>query len=437
MANSVFYLTSIGFCVFLCACLSLGETSISSVGVARARAYVENARGLEGLVEWEIAERQKAVITILISHNLFSVMASSFASAWATQEFGRQGIVWATAVMTVVVVVCADYLPKCLGMAMGERTFPFFLPALKGLYVILRPLTHALEKVVLAFSGLFHVKMVLESSIVTRDEIEQLVKSGEESGELEAEERRMIDGVISFDELRVGEIMMPRVNMDALEDTQTLDELLLKIPEWEHSRIPIYHVTPDEIVGVVYLKDLIPYLRDGGKNSLLRDIMREPLFVPETMYVGELFKRMRSERIHFAVVVDEYGGTAGIVTIEDLLEEIVGDIRDEYDEESAGITQLAPGKFRVRCSEPLEDLSAAAGYDFKCDDVDSVGGYVLDKFNGFPKKGDVCSDGDWTVKVLDAAPHRVNEVLFTRRTSELSGAADKITAQEKRNSSSA
>ena len=415
MGDTTGYLYGIVFCVFLCSFLSVSEASISSVGVARAQAYGDKNRSLSDLIDWEIEERQRVIITILIAHNLFAVAASSFATVVATRAWGQAGICWATCILTVIAVIGEDFLPKCLGMAWGERSFAFVLPVLKFFHFILHPLVNCLNGIVDGFGKLFRVSMTLESSIVTRDEIEELVKSGEESGVLEADERRMIDGVISFDETRVYEIMVPRVDMNALEDVQTVSDLVSKLHEWEHSRIPVFHETPDEIVGVVYVKDIIPYLREGKDDTQLSKVMREALFVPETMIVSDLFNLMRAQRIHFAVVVDEYGGTAGIVTLEDMLEEIVGEIQDEYDDEDAGIVQLNSNCYRVKCSESLEDLEFALGCDFECDDVDSVGGYVLDKFHGFPQKGDMISDGCWTIKVTDAEQHRVNEVLFIRK----------------------
>ena len=249
---------SILILVALCGYLCLGEAAISSVSIARARAYAEVNPGLESSVEWELNNRQEAVITILVAHNLFSVAASSLATVLALGFLGEGGVVWATVVMTVLMVVFAEFLPKCVGMVSGEKSFIVVLPGLRVLSVLLRPFVAALEKAVALFSGIFHMDMTLESSMVTRDEIEQLVRSGEESGAIEESERRMIDGVIAFDETRVSEIMVPRVSMDALEVDQTIGDVITEIQEWEHSRIPIYRETPDDIVGVLYLKDMIP-----------------------------------------------------------------------------------------------------------------------------------------------------------------------------------
>ncbi|WP_321823536.1 hemolysin family protein [Pyramidobacter piscolens] len=419
MTSFVVLILTIALLVMLSGYLSVGEAAISSVSAAKAQTFGEDNPKMAPLVDWELAERQKVIIAILVAHNLFSVAASSFATVLTTNVWGEKGVFWATVIMTVLMVLFADFLPKCIGMALGERNFNVVLPGLRAVSVVFRPLIWILEKIVAFFSDLFHVDMTLESAVVTRDEIEQLVKNGEESGAIEASERRMIDGVIAFDETRVSEIMVPRVSMDALEVNETIAGVASLMQNWEHSRIPVFRETPDDIVGVVYLKDMIPYLRAGKMDTPLSAFMRRALFVPETMKVADLFGMMRGKHVHFAVVVDEYGGTAGIVTLEDLLEEIVGDIRDEYDEESVPIVQLNENSYRVKCTESLEDLGAVVGYDFDCNDVDSVGGYVLDKFMGFPEKGDIYRDDDWTIKVTDVGEHRVNEVIFTRSAHEV------------------
>jgi putative hemolysin len=414
MIPPVTAVVSIFICVFLCGVLSVGEASVSSVSSAKALAWAEENPFFASLVNWELTDRQRVIIAILVAHNLFSVAASSLLTFYTTDLWGENGVFWATTVMTILMVLFADFLPKCIGIAAGEKTFAVVLPGLKTAAVVFKPVIIFLEQIVTCVSRAFHMDMTLESSMVTRDEIEQLVKNGEESGAIEPSERRMIDGVIALDETRVSEIMVPRTSVDALEVSQKLGDVISKMRNWEHSRIPVFSGTLDEIVGVVYLKDMIPYLHAGKTSTPLRNFMRPAFFIPETMKVDDLFNSMRSQHVHFAVVVDEYGGTAGIVTLEDLLEEIVGDIRDEYDDDSVPIMQLNDHTYKVKCTESLENFETAAGYDFHCDDVDSVGGYILYKFNGFPRKGDTITDGDWTIKVTDVGEHRVNEVIFIR-----------------------
>lgn len=416
--NSLVLVITICVLIFLCGYLSIGEASVSSVSAARAQAWAGVDPRRVNLVDWEFNQRQRVIITILVTHNVLAVAVSSFATVLTTSLWGDVGIIWGTVIVSILMVLFSDFLPKCIGMAFGERTFSTILPILKSLSYAVSPVAKVLEKIVEYFSDLFGVDMTLESTMVTRNEIEKLVKEGEESGVIEENERRMIDGVISFDETRVSEIMVPRISIDAFQADALISDAMPQIIEWEHSRVPVFDEDIDHIVGIAYIKDMISYLREKKLDVPLRSFMREPLFVPETLKVDALFDIMRKKHVHFAVVVDEYGGTAGILTLEDLLEEIVGDIRDEYDEESATIVQIGKDSYRVKCAEPLEDLGSFVNYDFNCDEVDSVGGYVLDKFNGFPKKGDTISDGHWAIKVTDVGEHRVNEAVFTRLHNE-------------------
>ncbi len=403
--------------VILCGYLSLGEAAVSSVSEARARAWETKNSGWKKLVDWEIDHPQKVIITILVARNLFSVAASALFTLVLTSQWGSGAEVWATATMTVVMVLFADFLPKCLGLASGENNFTIVLPGLYVTSVIFKPVVVFLEKIIYQVGKFFHVDMRLKSTFVTRDEIGRLVESGEKSGAIEETEHRMIDGVIALDETRVSEIMVPRTEVAAFAPSRTISGVLeqMRNPKLLHSRVPVIKDSLDDIVGVVYLKDMIPYLREGKLETPLTAFMRKPLFVPETARVDDLFNTMKKRHVHFAVVVDEYGGTAGIITLEDLLEKIVGEIHDEFESDaSAPMVKLNDRSYKVKCTESLEDFANFIGYDFGCDEVDSVGGYVLDRFGDFPKKGEIFQDRDWTIEVTDVSPHRVNEVIFSR-----------------------
>ncbi len=417
MGDFAFIVPLVLLFVFLCGYLSLGEAAVSSVSTAKARAWESQNSGWKRLVDWAIEHPQKIIITILVARNLFSVTASALLTLQITNLWGSCAEVWVTVFMTLVMVLFADFLPKCIGLATGEKNFVLVLPGLWVTSIIFKPVIIFLEKVIFSVGKIFHVDMALHSSFVTRDEIGQLVESGEKSGAIEASEHRMIDGVIALDKTRVSEIMVPRTSMGAFAVSRTIAGVLeqMQNPKLLHSRVPVYKDSLDNIVGVLYLKDMIPYLREGKLDTLLTAFMRQPLFVPETTRVDDLFNTMKKQHVHFAVVVDEYGGTAGIITLEDLLEKIVGEIQDEFESDAAApIMRLDERSYKVKCTESLEDFAAVAGYNFDCDEVDSVGGYVLDRFGGFPKEGEIFKDGDWTIQVTDVGAHRVNEVIFTR-----------------------
>ena len=224
----------------------------------------------------------------------------------------------------------------------------------------------------------------------------------------------MIDGVISFDEIRVSEIMVPRTKMHLIESDKTVDEALLFIQKMGDSRVPVYTDTPDHIEGIVLVKDLLSAFCQGKKQQPVTAVMRSPLFVPETMFVPKLFKMMQNLRMHMAVVVDEYGGTAGLVTMEDLLEEIVGEIQDEYDKDEPPVQRLSDGTYKVQAGISLEELNEQLKTDFECEDVDTLGGFLLDRFGNFPHQGDSIELNGWVFTVAAMTEHHIVDVLMKK-----------------------
>lgn len=406
--------------ILLClsALYSASEMAITSTSKVRMEAVAEEHLFLTPLVEWVNRDRYKAISAILIGNNLVNIAASAVATALATVLLKEHGVALAVSVMSLLIIVFGEVLPKCVAMAKGEQFLIFVLPAVRLTSWLFTPFIWCMTGLVNLASRLSGVDLSLKDPFVTKEEIEQVVKIGEASGAIEESERRMIDGVISFDETRVSEIMVSRTRMDLLEAGRTVDEALLSIQQLGHSRVPIYKDTPDNIIGIVHVKDLLASLHSGKTSEPVTSVMRKPLFVPETLKVPSLFKIMQTRRIHMAVVVDEYGGTAGLVTLEDLLEEIVGEIQDEYDKEEQPIVPLKDGAWKVQASVSLEELNYAIGSDFECDEVDTVGGFLLDKYGGFPRKDDKLIVGDWLFVVADAGSHRVNSVIIRKNVAK-------------------
>ncbi|HEX5691819.1 MAG TPA: hemolysin family protein, partial [Roseiflexaceae bacterium] len=233
--------------------------------------------------------------------------------------------------------------------------------------------------------------------IVTEEELLLLVNVGEEEGLIEPEEREMIEGIFSFGETVVSEVMIPRVDIVALDETATLDVALDVAIANGHSRIPVYRETIDRIAGVLYIKDLLPGLRAGQNDMPLSGLLRAPHFVPETMKVDALLKDLQSRKVHLAIAVDEYGGTAGLVTIEDLLEEIVGEIQDEYDVEEPSIQALGEGELIVDARVPIDDINDLTGLRLSSVESDRIGGMVFEQLGRVPRVGDQIDLGDGAV----------------------------------------
>lgn len=401
--------------LLLSALFSSTETSITAVGRGKLMALQERHPGRRRFLTWLADQTQRALTVTLVANNIVNIAASAMATSLALRLYGQQGPLLAVVVMTVLIVIFGEILPKSIAIVRNETILVTVLPLLRFLSVLFSPLLWLTVAIVRGLGKLLGIDLVPQHAFVTREEIEQMVNIGGASGALEEEERKMIHGVISFEETRAYEVMVPRTDMVALARETTLAEAVEVILEHGHSRVPIIGESLDQIVGILYVKDLLRSLVSGDPGTSVEGICREALFVPETMRIAGLFSLMRGNKVHMAIVVDEYGGTAGILTLEDLLEEIVGEIQDEYDEETPSIIADGDGSYLVQGGVNLEDLSDRLGYSFTSDDVESVAGFIISLAGRFPDVGQRLSFGDWDFEVLEVEDHRVKLLRLFRR----------------------
>lgn len=401
--------------LLLSALFSSTETSITAVGRGKLLALQERHPYRRRFLAWLADQTQKALTITLVANNLVNIAASAVATSLALRLYGQQGPLIAVAVMTVVIVIFGEILPKSIAIIRNEAILVAVLPMLRFLGFIFAPLLWATVAIVEGLGKILRIDLAPQHAFVTREEIEQMVNIGSASGVLEEEERKMIHGIISFEETRAYEVMVPRTDMIAVPREMSMAEAVDVILEHGHSRVPIIGESLDQIVGILYVKDLLRYLVSGDPDVAIEDIKREALFVPETIRIANLFNLMKGKKVHMAIVVDEYGGTAGIITLEDLLEEIVGEIQDEYDEETPSILKNGDGSYLVQGGVNLEDLSERLGYAFTSDDVESVAGLIISLAGRFPETGQRLSYGDWDFEVLEVEDHRVKLLRLRRR----------------------
>ena len=249
---------------------------------------------------------------------------------------------------------------------------------------------------------------------VTEEEIQKLMDAGEEEGLINEEENEMIQSIFALGDTVVREIMVPRTDMAYVNVDATVHEVVSSIIACGHSRIPVFDGTIDNIVGLVYAKDLLRYWGMDESAVLLKNILRPPYFIPETKNLEELLHEFKKQRIHLAVVVDEYGGTSGLVTIEDLLEQIVGDIQDEYDLEEEWLVEDADGSVVVDARLPIEDLEEHFGIEIAREKFDTVGGLIFHLIGRIPAAGEKVESGTIRLTVLEADPRKISKVRITR-----------------------
>ncbi len=331
---------------------------------------------------------------------------------------GGLAVLIVTMLLAAFTIVFGELVPKTLALAYPDRVALTLAGPLDLVGHIFGPLVNTLTWLTRTIAGGFGAGVATQAQINT-EELKLIVERGGETGVLEAEEEQMISAVIELGERRIHEVMVPRTDMTALPVTASMDEAIDTFIREGHSRVPVYTKSIDEIVGVLYAKDLLPFLK-GGQKPDLRKLLRAPLFAPESMSIDDLLHMLQGRKVHLAIVLDEYGGTAGMVTIEDLLEEIVGDIQDEYDVEEPMTVRLSDDEARVDGRASVDDLAELFDLDLSgledVDEYDTVGGLIYHRIGGVPRPGDKVELQDHsltlTVEVTDG--RRVGKVLALR-----------------------
>jgi putative hemolysin len=327
-----------------------------------------------------------------------------------------------TTILALFTIVFAELVPKTLALARPERWALVLSRPIDFLARVLSPIIAVLTGVTRWVTGLLGVQLNNEASI-TAEELRLIVERGGEQGVLEAEEEQMINAVIELGDRRVHEVMVPRVSIAALPVDATFEGAIDAIVTDGHSRIPVYEESIDEIVGILYAKDLLPYLKpDAGERPPLRTLLRAPVLVPESMTIDDLLHELQRRKVHLAVVLDEYGGTAGLVTIEDLLEEIVGEIQDEYDVEEPLVVKLSDTEARVDGRADVDELAEVFDMDrLELEDeeeYDTIGGLVYHRVGGVPSPGDRVELPGLILTVETTDGRRVGKVLVKRLPDE-------------------
>ncbi len=340
-----------------------------------------------------------------------------------------QGIalVIVTAILALFTIVFGELVPKTLALARPERFALVLSGPVDLLARVLGPIVALLTAITRQIARLFGAEVRPEAQI-SAEELMLIVERGGEQGVLEAEEEQMIHAVIELGEHRLHEVMVPRIAIVALDASASLDEAIDLVVDEGHSRIPVFEESIDQVIGILYAKDLLPILKNGAKDRpSLRSLLRTPVFVPESMTIDDLLHEFQRRKVHIAIVLDEYGGTAGLVTIEDLLEEIVGEIQDEYDVEEPMVVRLSEDEVRIDGRADVDELADAFETELGLEDraeYDTVGGLIFHRLGGVPKPGDRVSVDSLILTVESTDGRRVGKVLAARAKTEEDPARD-------------
>ena len=393
-------------------------------GAPRVRRLIEDPARFLAVIQIAITFigfLSSAVAAVSLTSGLADLITSAGVPRGTAEAIS---LVVVTSLVALFSIVVGELVPKALALAYPDRTALLLAGPVDILGRILSPLVRLLTFMTRALVRPFGADVSREAQI-TAEELKLIVERGGDEGVLEAEEEQMIHAVIELGERRVHEVMVPRIDIVGLEADSDLATAVERIIGGGHSRLPAWERSVDDIVGVLYAKDLLPILvTPADERPTVRSLLRPPVFVPESMTIDDLLHEFQRRKVHLAIVGDEYGGTAGLVTIEDLLEEIVGEIQDEYDEEEEMVVRLDDDRIRFdgRASvddmeEAWEDLDLASLLEDR-EEYDTIGGLVFHRIGGVPQPGDVVRVDGLTITVESTDGRRVSKVLVTRTRPE-------------------
>jgi putative hemolysin len=400
---------------------SASETALTAFNRSKLKAIAEKNQRKADLLKGWLKKPNEILTALLIGNNIVNILASSIATMVAISILGNnsRAIAISTGAMTILLLIFGEITPKVVAKAYSTHISNAVIKLVYMLSKLFLPISKILMVVSKLIARIFGVKIDEIAFLITEEEIKSVVSVGEEEGVIEEEEKKMIHSIFEFTDTTVKEIMIPRTTVFAVEASKTLEEIWDVITGNGYSRIPVYEEGIDNIIGVFYIKDIFNVIRDGKLNMQVKSFIREAYFVPETKALVEMLEEFKKKHIHMAIVLDEYGGTSGIITIEDLIEEIVGDINDEFDiEHDEEIKKVADNKYIIDAMLDVEFLNEELSIDLPVsEDYDSLGGYIYSVLGRVPLEKDTIThdNGKVEIRVLEVDNRRIVKALIIKR----------------------
>ncbi len=398
--------------VFLSAFFSAAETAFTSANRIRLKYMHEEGSKGAGCALKVIEKYDKCLTTILVGNNIVNIGTSSLATLLCVNLFGDRGPVIATAATTIIVLIFGEITPKTIAKGNAEAMSIFFGRILSGLMFVLTPISAVFLLIQKGATRLFNKKSEVT---VTEQELMHIIDEIEDEGVLEAQESALVRNALEFDETTAEQIMQPRVNVVGVDLYDSNEEIMELFKSEAYTRLPVYEKSLDHIVGVISYRDFTQKMMEDPHFSL-SEIISDIMYIPSLMHISELLKRMQKEKEHIAVVVDQYGGTAGIVTMEDVLEELVGEIWDENDEVFMPVRFLSDNTFIVSGEVSKVDFNRyfeSRDMDYEINgDFNTVGGWVFELFGRIPSPGDKIETDEFDITVQDLNERRIGNLKF-------------------------
>ncbi|MBR4580300.1 MAG: HlyC/CorC family transporter [Lachnospiraceae bacterium] len=401
--------------ILLSAFFSSCETAFSSANPMKVRTLADEGNKRAELVQKILNRYPKFLSTVLIGNNIVNISASALMTTLAIYT----GLPWAvsagTGILTFVVLLFGEIIPKTWANLYAETVALIYAPIVQFLMILLTPVIFIVDKIAYVFLRILGIDPKKKKAVITESELRTIVEASHEEGVIESKEREMINNVVDFGDSDARDIMIPRIDMVMVEDTATYDEVRKVFKKNMYTRLPVFHENNDNVVGVINIKEFLLLEEQDKPNFKPENIMREPYFTYEYKKTSDLLMELRASSTNVAMVLNEYGATEGMITLEDLLEEIVGEIRDEFDEdEKSWIQKRSDTVYLVPGNMKLDDINESLGCSLESEDYDSVGGLMIEKLDDrLPERGEQVTMEDGVVlSAKRVSGNRVTEVII-------------------------
>ena len=401
--------------IFIMLCLSAffssAETALTTVNKMRVRTLAE-AGNKRAIMLAKVTENPgKMLSTILVGNNIVNLSASAIMTTLAMQTFGSKAVGAATGILTLIILVFGEITPKTVSTLNAEKIALAYANVIYWLVILMTPVIFLINQLSMGVLFLLRIDPKKKQDSITEDELRTIVKVSHEEGVIEMEEKKMINNVFDFGDSLAKDIMIPRIDMVMVDADITYEDLLEVFREERFTRVPVYEKSTDNVIGIINMKDLLLFDQNG--DFLVRDFLRQPLYTYEFKKTAELMMEMRKTFNNIVIVLDEYGATAGLITLEDMLEEIVGEIRDEYDEdEEDEVREVAPGEYIVEGAMKLDDLNDMLDLNLESEDYDSIGGLIIGQLEHLPEQGEEVLYENLRLIVDQVDKNRIDKVHF-------------------------
>lgn len=408
-SDSIAQLIFLILLLLLSAFFSSAETAFTTASRIRMRTLSENGNKQAARVLKITDDMHKMLSAILIGNNVVNLSAASISTTLAIKLFGSMGAGIATGILTVLILIFGEISPKTLATIHADRIALTYSALIYGLMYVLTPVIIVINQLSIGFLKLLRVDPNAQKAAMTEEEFKTIVDVGHETGVLENSEHEMINNMFDFGDSQAKEIMIPRIDMTFVKSDSAYEELIEIFKEVKFTRFPVYEDTTDNVTGIINMKDLL--LCQDKEQFQIHDWIRKPFFTYEQKNISELFLEMQKNSINIAIVLDEYGVTAGMITLEDLLEEIVGEIRDEYDaDEVDSIRAISPDEYIAEGAAKLDDINDAFGLKLESDDYDSIAGHIINRLEHLPHMGESIQEENVVFTVKSISKNRIDTV---------------------------